>query len=169
MHNMKDLIHYSDVMMDTIASQITILPIVYSTVYSGADQLKHPSSASLVFVPGIQRWPVNSPHKGPVTRKMFPFDDAIMIRPYDTGHVTRNLPAIMFFMLRKRSAEATNLIKNTIVQSNLISGVYINMWKPNNVVWLVQRRIEQNYAYPHLPAPIFVSGENNVWNAYESP
>ena len=114
MHNMKDLIHYSEVMMDAIASQITILPIVYSTVYSGTHQLKHPSSASLVFVPGIQRWPVNSPHKGPVTRKMFPFDDAIMIRPYDTGHVTRNLPAIMFFMLRKRSAEATNLTKKTL-------------------------------------------------------
>ena len=30
-----------------------------------------------LFVWGIHRWPVNSPHKGPVTRKMFPFDDAI--------------------------------------------------------------------------------------------
>ena len=27
---------------------------------------------------GIHRGPVNSPHKGPVTRKMFPFDDVIM-------------------------------------------------------------------------------------------
>ena len=26
----------------------------------------------------IHRWPVNSRHKGPVTRKMFPFDDVIM-------------------------------------------------------------------------------------------
>ena len=41
----------------------------------GADQRKHQSSASLVFVRWIHRWPVNSPHKGPVTRKMFPFDD----------------------------------------------------------------------------------------------
>ena len=40
---------------------------------------KHQSSASLVFVWGIHRWPVNSPHKGPVTRKMLPFDDVIMI------------------------------------------------------------------------------------------
>ena len=39
---------------------------------------KHRSSASLAFVRGIHRWPVNSPHKGPVTRKMFPFDDVIM-------------------------------------------------------------------------------------------
>ena len=35
-------------------------------------------SASLAFVRGIHRWPVNSPHKGPVTRKMFPFNDVIM-------------------------------------------------------------------------------------------
>ena len=39
----------------------------------GADQKKHQSSASLVFVRGIHRWPMNSPHKRPVTRKMFPF------------------------------------------------------------------------------------------------
>ena len=32
----------------------------------------------MAFVRGIHRWPVNSPHKGPVTRKMFPFDDVIM-------------------------------------------------------------------------------------------
>ena len=64
--------------MNTIASQITSLTIIYSTVYSGADQIKHQSSASLAFVRGIHRWPVNSPHKGPVTRKMFPFDDVIM-------------------------------------------------------------------------------------------
>ena len=39
---------------------------------------KHQSSASLAFVRGIHRWPRNSPHKGPITRKTFPFDDAIM-------------------------------------------------------------------------------------------
>ena len=70
--------HYDDVIMSTIASQITSLTIVYSTVYSGADQSKHQSSASLAFVWRIHRGPVNSPHKWPVTRKMFPFDDVIM-------------------------------------------------------------------------------------------
>ena len=73
-------IHYDDVIMDTIASQITSLTIVYSAVYSGADQSKHQSSASLAFVWGIHRGPVNSPHKWPVTRKMFPFDDVIMFK-----------------------------------------------------------------------------------------
>ena len=70
--------HYGDVIMGAIASQITSLMIVYSTVYSDADQRKHQSSASLAFVRGIHRGPVNSPHKWPVTRKMLPFDDVIM-------------------------------------------------------------------------------------------
>ena len=55
--------------MSTMASQITSLTVVYSTVYSCADQRKHLSSASPAFVRGIRRWPVNSPRKGPVTRK----------------------------------------------------------------------------------------------------
>ena len=71
--------HYSDIIMGTIASQITSLTIVYSTVYSDADQRKHQSSTSLAFVWGIHRGPVNSPHKWPVTRKMFPFNEVIMI------------------------------------------------------------------------------------------
>ena len=70
--------HYCDVMMGAVKSQITSLTIVYSTLYSDVDQRKHQSSASLAFVRGIHRGPVNSPHKWPVTRKMFPFDDVIM-------------------------------------------------------------------------------------------
>ena len=70
--------HYGDVIMGTIASQITSLVIVFSTVYLDTVQRKHQSSASLAFVWGIHRWPVNSPQKWPVTRKMSPFDDVIM-------------------------------------------------------------------------------------------
>ena len=70
--------HYSDAIMNVMASQITSLTIVYSTVYSGANQRKHQSSASLAFGRGIHRLPLNSAYKGPVTRKMFPFDDVIM-------------------------------------------------------------------------------------------
>ena len=67
--------------MGAIASQITSRTIVYSTVYSDADQGKHQYSTSLAFVRGIRRGPANSPHKWPVTRKMFPFDDVIMKWP----------------------------------------------------------------------------------------
>ena len=81
------VLHYSDVMMSTMASQITGISSVYSTVCCGADQRKHQSLASLVFVRGIHRCPVNSPHKGPVTQKMFPFDDVIMVKLFDTHHI----------------------------------------------------------------------------------
>ena len=75
-------LHYSDVIMSTMASQITSLKIVYTTVYSGTDQRKHQSSPSLVFVRGIHWSPANSSHSGPVMRRMFPFDDVIMIHFY---------------------------------------------------------------------------------------
>ena len=74
----KAKLHYNNVTMGSIASQITSLSIIYSAVYWGAGQRKHQSSASLAFVRGIHRGPMNSPHKWPVTRKMFPFDDVIM-------------------------------------------------------------------------------------------
>ena len=67
--NFHDSWHYADAIMGTIASQITSLTIVYSTVYSDADQRKYQTSVSLAFVRGIHRWPVNSPHKWPVMRK----------------------------------------------------------------------------------------------------
>ena len=64
--------------MGALASQITSLTFVYSTVYSRRRSKKHQSSASLAFVWGIHQWPVNSPHKRPVTQKMLPFDYVIM-------------------------------------------------------------------------------------------
>ena len=70
--------HYNDVIMSTMASQITSVSVVYSTVCSGAGQRKHQSPASQAFVGGIHRRPVNSPQKGLVTRKMFPCDDVVM-------------------------------------------------------------------------------------------
>ena len=85
--------HYSDVIMSAMASQITSLTIVYSTLYLGADQRKHQSSASLAFLWGIHQSLVNSPHKRQVTRKMFPFDDIIMVTQEDplTSPETRQI------------------------------------------------------------------------------
>ena len=75
-------LHYNNVIMGAIASQITRLTIVYSAVYSVADQRKHHSSASLAFELGIHQGSVNSLHKWPVSRKMFPSDDVIMRSTY---------------------------------------------------------------------------------------
>ena len=68
----------SDVIMSAMASQIAGASTVDLIVCSGASQRKYQSSASLAFVRGIHWGSVNSPHKGPVTRKMLPFDDVIM-------------------------------------------------------------------------------------------
>ena len=106
----KSMTHYDDVIMGAMASQITSLTIFYSTVYSFADQRKHKSSASLAFVWGIHRWPVNSPHKWPVTRKFFPFDDVTMKYKeefpsyWSTVHVS--------------SADSTNWLRNNSVSIN---------------------------------------------------
>ena len=70
--------HYSDVIMSATASQIPRVSIVCSPVCSGTDQRKHQRSTSLAFVRGIHPWPVDSSYKGPVTQKMFPFDDVIL-------------------------------------------------------------------------------------------
>ena len=84
-------LHYGDVIMGAMTSQIISLTIVCSMVYSGADQRKHQSSASLAFVWGIHRGPVNSPHNWPVTRKMFPFDDVIMSSPHGDNTLSHDI------------------------------------------------------------------------------
>ena len=74
-------VHYNDAIMSAMASQITRITIVYSSVYSGEEQRKHQSSASLAIVRGNYRSPASSQHKGLVMRKMFPFDDVIIWLP----------------------------------------------------------------------------------------
>ena len=108
----------SDVIMGTMASQITNLTIVYSTVYSSADQRKHQSSASLAFTWGIHRWPVNSPHKWPVTRKMFPFDDDIM-QSFDS-HQVNWWRLISSIILDRRTKDDMTIISEQII--SLITG-----------------------------------------------
>ena len=101
--------------MGTIASQIISPTIVYSIVYSDADQRKHQSSASLAFVRGVRRGPVNSPHKWPLTRKMFPFDDVIML----TDAVTTS------FVNTHKSIIKTNLNSSTPKTKSIKSSCYM--------------------------------------------
>ena len=69
---------YNDVIMSALASKWPAPQLFTQSFIQGTDQRKHQSSASPAFVWGIHRWSVNSPHKRPVTRKMFPFADVIM-------------------------------------------------------------------------------------------
>ena len=114
--------HYNDVIMGTTASQITSLTIAYSSVYSDADQRKHQGFASLAFVRGIHRGPVNSPHKWPVIRKMFPFDDVIM-SCYVGLHY--NVPRL-YFTCQLLMSTSEILIKD-------INGIIIWM---QNAIWI---------------------------------
>ena len=116
-------LHYGDVIMGAIAYQITRLTIVYSTVYSDADQKKHQGSASLAFVRGNHGGPVNFPHKWPVTRKMFPFDDVIMyllkVKKYlirknskrDISYAIINEATVRFCLLNCRKYVIVNDLK----------------------------------------------------------
>ena len=84
--------------MSMMASQITSVLIVCLTVCSWADQSKHQSSTLLAFLRGIHLSPVDSPHKGPVTQKMFLFDDIIMIweREIDLNFDTPGTMRVVF-------------------------------------------------------------------------
>ena len=85
--------YYNDVIMSAMVSQITSASIVYSTVCSGADQRKHQNSASLAFVRGIHQWPVNSSHKGSVTRKCFHLMTSSWLQIADLDLLTLGYPS----------------------------------------------------------------------------
>ena len=109
-------------------SQITSLTIVYSTVNSGADQRKHQSSASQAFVCGFHRRPVNSPHKWPVTRKIFPFDDVIM--PLANAITTERLNAIWVHgIYRTVTSNTLHRLKSMLENKYIQTWLRIS-WKP---------------------------------------
>ena len=70
--------HYGGAITGAIASQITSLAIVYSAFYSGADQRKTSKLRVTGLCAGNSPGNGEFPHKWPVTRKMFPFDDVIV-------------------------------------------------------------------------------------------
>ena len=143
--------HYDDVIMGAIASLITSLTIVYSTVYSDADERKHQSSASLAFVWGIHRELVNSPHKWPVTRKMFPFDDVIMMR-------------------RARGYEMYTGIGRYNHKRKLIASVSYTILQFTIVKLLISvRQLGMLVAWPHLRGTGHSYGTMNVTEIQNSP
>ena len=139
--------HYIDVIMDAIASQITSLTIVYLIVYSCGDQRKHQNSTSLAFVRGIHRWPVNSPHKWPVTRKMFPLDDVIMECDYDDLPIYAPVEAYNRMWL----SPPFDVCQRCYLSPN------VTMWlcSPSNICqhWCMSRNVTYNYSETCLQRP----------------
>ena len=117
------LLHYNDVIMSAMASQITSLTIVYSTFYSGVDQTKRQNSASLAFVSGIHRWPVNFPPKGPVTRTTFPFDDVIMLSV--TGLISSPLRTVFLPQCQWSNPEKYGLTRSVLKHVTNVSPIHI--------------------------------------------
>ena len=116
--------HYSDVITSAMKSLITSVSIVNSTICSGADQRKHQSSASLAFVR-------NSPHKGPVTPKMFSFDDVIMrwncaIKYYSQTVMYRVAYGEKFFLNYLNIALTHNCCKNYSDESYRCAAIYVS-------------------------------------------
>ena len=130
--------------MSAIAIQITGVWIVYSTVCSGADQRKHQCFTSLAFVRGIHRW-----HKGPVTRKMFPFDDVIMNNTIFNHFVNYELSYNEHSVLRW----------NTIVHES--SQCKYMCSRAQWVFWSC-RNWQSNYNMSLIPTPLSWRKSNNV-------
>ena len=116
--------YYSDVIIGEMASQITSLPIVYLTVYSGTYQRKHQGSVSLAFVRGIHRWPMIS-HKGPVTRKMFPFDDVFMVFHWALMHSDYQYFAAIKYICIKWLKRMTTCV---VQPMNILNGTIAKEW-----------------------------------------
>ena len=96
-----------------------------------ADQRKHQSSASTAFVSGIHRGPVNSPHKWPVTREVFPFDDIIRITKsirYVMRTLMLNAMILLHFVMR-----TCLMYHNYMLQLT----AHTIVWWPNPKQWII--------------------------------
>ena len=151
---------YNDVIMTTIASQITSLTVVYSTVYSDADQRKHQSSASLAFVWGIHRDRWIPRTKGQLRGKCFHLMTSscfellldcslwlnvnVVCGPQDKGFPTVLMSAAtgcIFAKLGWNKIEHQNTFFKYFDNFYLISGNHWN-WKCHFYLFLVSTEIE---------------------------
>ena len=125
--------HYIDAIMTTMVSQITSLTVVYSTVYSDADQRKHQSSASLAFVWGIHRdrWILRT--KGQLRGKCF-YLMTSSCEPVGYGHMFflnyASITTVSSFRLLFR------LFVFVVTRENVFSQLYIHRMKPGLSLYL---------------------------------
>ena len=147
--------------MSAMASRTTSLTIVYSTVYTGAYQRKHQSSTSLAFVRGIHRWPVNSPHKGPVTRKMISFNDVIMRHKCVCVGGGGVLWLTIHLLNGPDAASHTphvGLCKGKAAVTSIIRPLNRIQW---NIGWT------QTYLYKFNELYSFICSDNHIWSRWD--
>ena len=115
--------------MSAMASQITGVSIVCSIICSGGDQSKHQSSASLAIVWGIHQWPVKSPHKGPAARKIFPFDDVIMLVGFLQAHsCVEKAGMITCVKMRELDTDENHSLRGTALQKAIDVSIALTHW-----------------------------------------
>ena len=130
-----NVLHNSDVTMSAIASQITSLTIVCSTVYSGADQRKYQSPVLLAFVEFTLS--VNSPHKGPVTWKILPCDDVIIL----FGAMT----FITSMITISSAGDYWYIDENRLMNTILLKGLQLSSWVQPMFGNKAERKIHVSY------------------------
>ena len=99
---------------------------------------------------GIHRWPVNFPHKGPVARQMFPFEDVIMGRRYN--HSVRTYNDIRETLSRDKLLFTTILTPQvsspyiywTLIRSSQYPQTSKSFWSPDDVIQNVWRNLGQS-------------------------
>ena len=112
--------------------------VICSIVCSGADHRKHQSSASLAFVRGMHRWPVDSPKKGPVTRNKFPFDDVIMKVTKQNGNCVYSFIYTLFQSITELASMPAFVCQRPILQKGTFKSwnisfkqyiyIYVHQW-----------------------------------------
>ena len=136
----------------------------------GADQRKNQSSASLAFVRGIQRSPVNSPLKGPVTRKKFPFGDVIMRFKSNFSHSKSHNTQ---FVRGPQSVPRNVSIDVLMICHTLSFGstAWLLKYHIKMYVWNVQRNMRYckfvpRYIFPHV-LTMFIRYERSLLTTSE--
>ena len=131
--------HYTDAVMSSTGVSKISFTIVYWTVYSGADQRKHQSSSSPIFVWGIHRWTTNSPHKRPLTWKMFPIDDVSICWVFHGRQLDRRLQLLLHLVVEEDYPGPVRWKIGCNLNNNILLGTQTPVYAC--LVWLIQHSI----------------------------
>ena len=153
--------------MSTMASQITGVSIVHSTVCSSADQRIHQSSAWLAFVRGIHRWPVNSPHKGQQRGECFHFMTSSWEKTHQICHPLYCITELPLIHAATDLFYACELMNRCIcisfVSITLQSKTFLRFCNPVYILTSQYRLMNyQDFISFHLPPP-FTSQSIVFW------
>ena len=137
--------------MSAMASQITSLTIIYLAVYSSRRSKK----TSKFRVTGLCEG--NSPHKGTVTRKMFPFDDVIMLFP-PPHRSSSNLTNTSIFRYLPDTQFALCVFAYVLIHCNMIMPCFMPYFHiSNNALFFAKYR--RAFVFHRFPSDYY-----HIWH-----